>query len=93
MACIDTYTYIQTYTSIHVKHFTDPKFHPSDHMMWNTSSVYLLVTGRMHGVSALHTFQNYLCAQRKSVQLLSIFRSHKQQFQKCVVQPVVCHCL
>ena len=43
----------------------------------NASSVHLLVTEKMYGVSALHTFQNYLCAQRKSVQLLSIFRSHQ----------------
>jgi len=57
-------------------HSTDPKFHPLDHMMWSISSVHLLATGGMHEVSALHTFQNYLCAQRKSVQLLSIFRSH-----------------
>jgi len=40
--------------------------------MWNTSSVHLLVTERMHRVSALHTFQNYLCAQIKSLQLVYI---------------------
>jgi len=51
---------------------TDPKFRPTDHMMWNTSSVHLLVTGRMHGVSALHTFQNYLCVQIKLVQSVYI---------------------
>ena len=58
-------------------HSKGPNFCPSDHMMWNASSVHLLVTEKMYGVSASHTFQNYLCAQRKSVQLLSIFRSHQ----------------
>jgi len=61
-------------------HSTDPKFCPSDHLIWNTSSVHLLVTGRIHGVSALHTFQNYLCGQRNSVQLLSLSRSHNNNF-------------
>lgn len=36
-------------------------------MMWNTSSVHLSVTGRMHGVSALHTFQNlFVCSKEIS---------------------------
>ena len=44
-------------------HSTDPKFRPSDHMMWNTSSVHPLVTGRMHGVSVLHLSELAVCSK------------------------------
>ena len=49
----------------------DPKFRPTDHMTWNTPSVHLLVTGRMHGVSALHTFQNCVLKLNQSIGLYS----------------------
>ena len=67
-----THRYIHTYTHTHTHQYKCHAFHrskirPSDHMMWNTSSVHLSVTGRMHGVSALHTFQNlFVCSKEIS---------------------------
>lgn len=80
-------------------HSTDPKFHPLDHMMWSISNVHLLVTGRMHEVSALHIFQNYLCAQRKSANYCLYSDHTNNNFRNvqwnlvCVtpVEPCVCY--
>jgi hypothetical protein len=67
---------VHTYICIYVMHSTDPQFCPSDHMMWNTSSVHLPVTERMHGVSAYMTFR-IICVLKGNQYSYCLYSDHK----------------